>query len=248
MDDIVEGPVGTMYRVIDGTLLIDLQERHTVVSSAPQGGGVRIASYILNHQVDNHPPSQDGRPHRFGDPARCLKALAASYGLQGETVGLMTAVPMTQLVTSRYVAGPLWVECFATVGITNAIRAGEWGTSQCAQPLQRALANPGTINLIIITNGRLATAAMVGAVQVATEAKTAVLMGAEVPCMLSGFPATGTGTDAVVIACRRKADGMFYRYSGTHTILGVLIARAVTTCVSAGLRKATRWKDTRHKR
>lgn len=248
MDDIVEGPVGTMYRVIDGTLLIDLQDRHTVVSSAPQGGGVRIASYILNHQVDGHPPVRNGRPPRFGNPARCLKAVAARYGIQGETVGLMTAVPMMQLVTVRYAAGSFWVECFATVGITNAVRAGEWRRIPTVPRNRHASTEPGTINLIIITNGRLSTAAMVGAVQVATEAKTAVLMGAGVPSILSGFPATGTGTDAVVIACRRKAGGMFCRYSGTHTILGALIARAVTTCVSAGLQKATLWKEARHKR
>ncbi len=248
MDEIVDGCVCTTYRVIGSTLLIDLQGPHLVLSSAPQGGGMRVASHILNHHVDGTPAVQKGRPQQFGDPARCLKAVAASYGLQGETVGLMTAVPMTQLVTSRYMAGPLWVECFATVGITNAVRAGERGTTQGAEALQRVSVKPGTINLIIITNGRLSRSAMVGVVQVATEAKTAVLMEAGVPSMISGGPATGTGTDVVVIASRRKGEGVFCRYSGTHTLLGVLIGRAVTDCVSAGLRKARLWEEIRYKR
>jgi iron complex transport system ATP-binding protein len=247
MDDIIAGSVRTAYRVIDRTLIVDLGGRRRVLSSAPQGGGVAFGSYVLNHQVDGHEVTSNGRLRRFGDPARCLKQVAARYGLKGATVGLMTAVPMTQLVTARYEAGPLWVECFATVGVANAVRAGEAGmipVSRQARPVPR---NPGTINLILLTNGHLSTAAMVGAVQVATEAKTAVLLDAGVPSAYSASSATGTGTDAVVIACELRGRVSFYRYSGTHTLLGTLVARAVTHCVSEGLRKATLWKEARRK-
>ncbi len=160
----------------------------------------------------------------------------------------MTAVPMTQLVTSRYAAGSLWVECFATVGVANAVRAGEWGTTPVTRQVEANPVAPGTINLILVTNGSLSPAAMVGAVQVATEAKTAVLLDAQVPSADSGSPATGTGTDVVVIACRLRGEGPFHRYSGTHTILGALIGQTVTHCVSAGLRKAMLWKEARRKR
>jgi iron complex transport system ATP-binding protein len=160
----------------------------------------------------------------------------------------MTAVPMTQLVTARYEAGPLRVECFATVGVANAVRAGEWGTKTAARQAEPVSRAPGTINLILLTNSHLSTAAMVGAVQVATEAKTAVLLDAGVPSAYSASSATGTGTDAVVIACELKGRRAFYRYSGTHTLLGTLVARAVTHCVSEGLRKATLWKEARRKR
>lgn len=233
----VAGPVCTGHRVIDRTLIIDLGGRRRVLSSAPQGGGIRLASYVLNHQVDGHNVTSNGRPRRFGDPARCLRQMAARYGLRGATVGLMTAVPMTQLVTTRYAAGSLWVECFATVGVANAVRAGEWGTTPGTRQVEANPVVPGTINLILVTNGSLSPAAMVGAVQVATEAKTAVLLDAHVPSADSGSPATGTGTDVVVMACRLRGEGPFHRYSGTHTIIGVLVARAVAHCVSAGLRK-----------
>ncbi|MCP9473018.1 MAG: adenosylcobinamide amidohydrolase [Nitrospira sp.] len=249
MDEIVAGRVSTGHRVIDRTLIIDLGGRRRVLSSAPQGGGVRLASYVLNHQVDGHNVTSNGRPRRFGDPARCLRQLAARYGLRGATVGLMTAVPMTQLVTTRYAAGSLWVECFATVGVANAVRAGEWGTIPVTRRVEAKNAVvPGTINLILVTNSSLSPAAMVGAVQVATEAKTALLLDAQVPSADSGLPATGTGTDVVVIACRLRGDGPFHRYSGTHTILGALIGQAVTHCVSAGLRKAMLWKEARRQR
>ncbi|MCP9452976.1 MAG: adenosylcobinamide amidohydrolase [Nitrospira sp.] len=247
MDDIIASSVRTAYQVIDRTLIIDLGGRRRVLSSAPQGGGVALASYVLNHQVDGHDVTHNGRPRQLGDPARCLKQVAARYGLKGSTVGLMTAVPMTQLVMARYEAGPLGVECFATVGVANAVRAGEWGTKTAARQAEPVSRAPGTINLILLTNGHLSTATMVGAVQVATEAKTAVLLDAGVPSAYSASSATGTGTDVVVIVCSRKGEGPFCRYSGTHTVLGALIGQAVTQCVSAGLQKAKRESKFHHR-
>jgi iron complex transport system ATP-binding protein len=152
----------------------------------------------------------------------------------------MTAVPMTQLVTARASSGELWVECFATVGITNAVRAG-------ARPHRRASrkkpASPGTINLILVTNGSLSSAAMVGAVQVVTEAKTGVLRDHRVPSCHDGSHATGTGTDAVVIACQLRGRGPVQAYSGTHTVLGALIGHVVAECVSNGLERAKQWRS-----
>ena len=115
--------------------------------------------------------------------------------MESDCVGLMTAVPMTQLVVHREARDGLWIEGFATVGVTNAVRAGEPVVRLHSQE-----ATAGTINLILVTNGCLAVPAMVGAVQVATESKTGVLRDQAVPSW-TGLPgATGTGTDAVVVA------------------------------------------------
>ena len=232
--------VYTRYRVVQHTLIITLGGRWRVLSSAPQGGGLCHASSILNHQVEANSGPQDPQGQGFEDPSRYLRKLAASLGVIGETVGLMTAVPMTQLVTARASSGALWVECFATVGVTNAVQAGEW-LPQLATRRRRIA--PGTINLIVITNGSLSDAAMVGVVQVVTEAKTGMLRDHLVTSCYSGLNATGTGTDAVVIACRGRGQGPRHRYSGTHTIVGALIGQAVADCVSRGLEKAKRWQE-----
>src|SRR6185437_6425733 len=158
------------------------------------------------------------------------------------TVGLMTAVPMTQLVTARVAAGELWVECFATVGVTNAVCAGEWPSS-LAHRKEIYSTRVGTINLILITNGSLSTSAMVGAVQVATETKTGVLRDHTIPSWKGRDLATGTGTDAVVVACRVRGEGPLHTYSGTHTMMGALVGRAVSHCVSRGLAKARKWQE-----
>lgn len=227
--------IQTRYEVVDHTLVIHLGSRKRVLSSAPHGGGVGFASHILNHQVE-----ADGHNMgRYPSPARSLRILASSLKLRADTIGLMTAVPMTQLVTARVTAAGLWVECCATVGVTNAVRAGEWSLGS-AQP--EGGDKPGTINLIVNTNANLSIAAMVGAVQVVTEAKTGTLQDHGVKTRENQSFATGTGTDVVVIACASRGQGPPQQYSGTHTIIGALIGSAVARCVSRGLVKAERWR------
>jgi adenosylcobinamide amidohydrolase len=85
----------------------------------------------------------------------------------------MTAVSLADLVAVRAASDQIWVEGFVTVGTANAVRAGEPATPR---PLTNCQAHFGTINVILVTNARLSASAMVGMVQVATEAKTAVLL------------------------------------------------------------------------
>jgi adenosylcobinamide amidohydrolase len=150
-------------------------------------------------------------------------------------VGLMTAVPMTQLVVDREQSGPLLLECFCTVGVTNAVRAGEPVRSRLERPLDRDQA--GTINIILVTNATLTIPALIGAVQVATESKTATLIKHKVPSAYEkAVLATGTGTDAVVLASSLAGDHKL-QYSGTHTEMGAMIGRLVGRCVERGLRR-----------
>jgi len=231
--------VQTRYRVAEQTLVVDLGGKRRVLSSAPQAGGFTIASYVLNHQVDSNPISnRQSRSH--SDPAQALRRLAIRLGVTQKTVGLMTAVPMKQLVAARVSSEAVWVECFATVGVTNAVKAGELPESGARRG---KAAMPGTINLIVVTNACLSSAAMVGAVQVATESKTGVLRDHAVPSWTGRSGATGTGTDAVVIVCRLRGQGQWHAYSGTHTMIGALIGQVVEACVTRGLAKAKRWRE-----
>jgi adenosylcobinamide amidohydrolase len=171
---------------------------------------------------------------RCEEPARTLSKLAASLGIREKFVGLMTAVSLADLVLVREACEQIWVEGFVTVGTSNAVRAGE-----PVMPRQRtqSTTHVGTINLILVTNARLPASAMVGMVQVATEAKTAVLLHAGVKSWTGSPGATGTGTDAVVIV---NGDGPPQQYSGTHTILGELVGRVVSAAVTEGLDRYVR--------
>lgn len=238
MKERVAGAREIRYRISEGTLIIDLKRLHRTISSAPRGGGIVRARSILNHQVPANPVgSHSPAQVRWSHPARHLGRLAARLKARRPVVGLMTAVPMKQLVIGREQSGPIWIECFCTVGVTNAVRAGEFPRSGSDRK------ETGTINIILITNATLATAALVGAVQVATESKTGTLIENNVRSVArKASLATGTGTDAVVIASSLEG---FHRidYSGTHTVIGAMIGRLVSRCVQAGLMRSLHWSQ-----
>ncbi|HQV10746.1 MAG TPA: adenosylcobinamide amidohydrolase [Nitrospira sp.] len=234
--------VSTRHWVVCDTLIVDLGARMRVLSSAPRGGGLRTTRYILNHQVPSHPPGADSGGD-WTHPSHYLRRLAETHGVDSDCVGLMTAVPMTQFVTHREEQDGLWVEGFATVGVTNAVRAGE---PVHRVPGERSSASAGTINLILVTNGCLAVPAMVGAVQVATESKTGLLRDHAVPSWTGLAGATGTGTDAVVVASALRGNGPWHPYAGTHTEIGSMIGRVVAECLLQGLALAARWAE-RHR-
>jgi adenosylcobinamide hydrolase len=226
------------YRIAHGTLIIDLRRLHRIISSAPRGGGIVRARSILNHQVPANPSTFEHSVQRtWGGPARYLGRVAVRMKCHMPCVGLMTAVPIRQVVVDREQWGPLWVECFCTVGVTNAVRAGESPLSTNPMDGRQKV---GTINIILVTNATLTMTALVGAVQVATESKTGTLITNRVPSSSrKASLATGTGTDAVVVAS--SLDGVHkVPYSGTHTEMGTLIGRVVVRCVQKGLARAVR--------
>lgn len=196
------------------------------------------ARSIVNHQVPANPGPLGRVVRKWSDPARYLGELARRLKAASPVVGLMTAVPMKQLVIDREQTALVSIECFCTVGVANAVQAGEEGTHKGTM---RRCDQSGTINIILVTNATLTTPAMVTAVQVATESKTATLIKNKVRSA-SGRPclATGTGTDAVVIAC--SLEGQYrVQYSGTHTEIGSMIGRLVARCVQKGLNRSKRW-------
>lgn len=218
----------TRFSITQQSLVIDLGQRRRILSSAPRGGGFVRARYVINHQVDSN-PGRFGHPVpicEWGDPARYLGSVAKKVGVTRDCVGLMTAVPIKRLVALREQVEGLWVEGFFTAGVTNAVRAGDLiGTDQEY--------GPGTINMVLVTNARLTRSAMVCAVQVVTEAKTAALFRANVPCWQGRPGATGTGTDATVIV---SGDGPSLKFSGTHTMIGMMLGRLVLRGLQKGLR------------
>lgn len=235
------GNFQTRFILDDRTLLIDLGSRRRVLSSAPRGGGLARARYIVNHQVQANPiaaPLPKAR-RDWEDPARYLGRVAARHGADAYCVGLMTAVPLRQLVTLREEAAGVWVEGFFTVGVSNAVKAGEPIRSHTTHDTPVA---PGTINIILVTNLSLASSAMVGVIQVATESKTAVMISHRIRSWTGRPHATGTGTDTVVVA---SGEGPSLRYSGTHTAFGAMVGRLVARGVAAGLTMSKRWSRDR---
>ena len=129
----------TPFDVTGGNLIVRFSPRRRVLSSAVRGGGIGWADAIINHQVrESVDALKKGKPEhpQWGDPTRTLGKIAHQLGLSGRCVGLMTMVNLEHLILKREEAAGLWVEGFFTVGVTNAVRAGE-PVSDLSPPIPR---------------------------------------------------------------------------------------------------------------
>nr|WP_173101813.1 adenosylcobinamide amidohydrolase [Actinomadura verrucosospora] len=208
------------------------------VSSAMLGGGIGPLNWALNAQVR-------GRYART-DPVVHLAELAASFGLDGPGVGMLTAASVAR--TMRREDGGVAVS--ATVGL----RVPTWAAAPegsadpelaplhmavpppAPEPAPEATRRPGTINIVVAVPVALSDAALVNAVVTATEAKTQALLEA-------GYPCTGTASDAICVAAR--ASGAQEPFAGPRSTWGARIARAVHAAVRAGALDYTEYLRTR---
>lgn len=201
---------GAAYERRAGAVSLDLAAPWEALSSAVLGGGRRRVRSLVHLEV---PLSYDS-----DRPARDLRAAAGALALVGPTIGLMTAVDLaeTQLVAAR--AEEADVRALITVGLRNAARPGE-----------PAPAAPGTINIILLCDRRLAEGAAVELAMLATEAKAAAMVEAGIRTS-GGRAASGTSTDAIAILWRH-ASGREIRHAGSATELGSVVGRIVDAAV-----------------
>ncbi len=179
----------------------------TTLGSAVVGGGFATATDVLNvHVRDDYDSDR---------PAADLTAFAASRGVSGGFIGLMTAAETQYAAAHTAEAGGLRVAAVVSMGLSNVAAAG---VTPPAPPA------PGTINAVVVVDGALSPAAMVNAVITVTEAKALVLAAWDVRTA-DGDPVAGTSTDSVVVAC--TGAGPELDYAGSATTVGYLMARAV---------------------
>lgn len=188
-------------------------------SSALVGGGLAVVDAILNVHV----------PKGFAcaDSTAALAAFARRHGVTGPYVGMLTAAWTEKAETATARRGALTALAIATVGLSNAITAG------VSPPAAEALAS--TINTLVIVDGGADPAALVNALMTVTEVKTLALIEAGVKGA-DGHPATGTSTDAVVIAATHR--GARQRFGGPISDLGWVVAQASGVALRRGI---ARW-------
>lgn len=205
--------------VRDRTLIISFPESYRTLSWAPFNGGFCQARSVINHQIriDDYPTEE---------PELFLSKLAHRLDAVEPTVGLMTGVLMDRLARQTIRTQGLLLECFATVGVSNALAVGDPATYE---------EKPGTINIIALVNRPLTDAALVEAVGIVTEAKSRALFEANAKSTVSENVATGTGTDCVAVACPNGTP--LLQYCGKHTLLGELLGRVTYDAVMQGLRR-----------
>lgn len=182
-----------------------------VLSFAPFRPGFVTADAILWREV------RDADLTRDFDAVTWLDGQMRAAG-HGGGVGMLTSRQVSRFVTAT--AGP--VSCAATVGLGNAERVGH------RQPVPPG--GYGTINIAVLVGDGLTDAALIEALSIAAQARTAAVIDAGL-CLPSGL-ATGTGTDCIALA----ADPGETRFAGLHTDLGEALGRAVYDTVARGAR------------
>ncbi len=147
------------------------------------------------------------------------KELFGSLGLQEDSASMLfTGANMDNLVVKHTSYRDMDVYALVTAGVkSNAVR------------MSRDVGGyyePGTINIILLSNMQLSPRAMTRAIISATEAKSAAMQDLDIRSSYSGelFQATGTGTDNIIVV---EGEGGPIDNAGGHSKMGELIASAV---------------------
>lgn len=225
------------------SLIIEWSQSRHLISTTD---GIINGRAAINHGAD--PKLWMKVAKELDTPQRCggkvyeqqRKALIADkLGRQPDELTLMgTAADMDNLAVVTKQFPPFTVTALVTAGAkSNALRAGvDEGTN-----IEPSDPPAGTINIIVLTNARLTDGALARAVVTITEAKTAALEDLKVPSSYTkGVQATGTGTDSVIVVSGN--NGPKVTYSGGHSRIGDLIAKAVHQAVLEALEKQNGFK------
>ncbi|MCX7852253.1 MAG: adenosylcobinamide amidohydrolase [Caldilineales bacterium] len=192
-------------------LHVESDHELSCLGSAVLGGGALRARHIINLGV----PSQ----YRCGRHLDDLECAARELGIASPFVGLLTAARLEDAQVSIEHDEVTTVAAIVTLGISHPTAAG---VSTAVQ--RRNGREVGTINTIVLVDGRLAPGAHVNALITATEAKSLALVECSVRTP-EGHLASGTGTDALVVACTDR--GAWFEYGGPISTVGALLGRAV---------------------
>jgi iron complex transport system ATP-binding protein len=208
---------GVETSVTREAVVVTADRELAVVSSAFAGGGLARARTIVNLHVAKNFPCADAEA--------TVGVFARQHGLPSPWVGMLTSAWTEKAQGAVETAAGITALVVATVGLSNVSAAGLTGRTA---PL------PGTINTVVVIDGDPEPAAMVNLVMTVTEVKAALLLESGVKST-DGHAATGTSTDAVVVAATGR--GVHCRFGGPVSDLGWVVARAARQALGTGVKR-----------
>jgi adenosylcobinamide amidohydrolase len=202
-------------------LIAQLPRPMRMLSWAPHAPGYVTADQVVWREVKNADLPLDFDVESW---------FAAQMARYPGAVGMMTSRDIGTWGMEVAQVDGLTAACLCTLGLSNGESVG---TRLPWHP-----AEYGTINLLVATDAALTDTAMLEAMSIAVQARTAGVMAAGVD-IATGL-ATGTGTDCIVLAC----DPGETRYAGLHTAVGEVIGAAVRRAVTKAAADWVVWRDT----
>jgi adenosylcobinamide amidohydrolase len=197
-------------------LTLDLGRDMRVISWAPHRGGIVTARHILWREVRNADLTEDF------DVLAWLAQECQDRGM-GQAVALLTSRKIATFSVAEQRIDGVHAQAVATVGLSNAERAGP-----AVDSMTEKKTSYGTINVAVILQHRLNDIGLIEAQSIASAARTAAVMESGAKALTG--PATGTGTDCIAIAAPVGEDA----FCGLHTAQGKALAAAVYAAVRQG--------------
>jgi adenosylcobinamide amidohydrolase len=188
------------------------------------GGGLQKTNEVIWLQVRNADLPEGVCPKEL------IRAQFLDEDLNSKKLILLTSAYLDFHQEARITLGDIEVQAIATTGLGNALRAGD--------PV-KSYHPDRTINLACRINKRLSDSALIEALAIMTEAKTAAIMEGKVLSRESGLAATGTGTDCQAVLC--PDFGPVEDYAGKHTAIGSAIGQACFEVIRRGIEV---WNET----
>jgi adenosylcobinamide amidohydrolase len=201
----------------------------TTVSSAIYNGGFKKTKALLNVQA----PEELSDQQLHANPQKFILDSAKKLGLSENFVGMVTAAAVEKFALVSKKDGDLAVSVTATAvdpegnTCSHAETAGE--TIEVEEMT-------GTINIMVIIDGNPTESCLVSTVLTATEAKTAALRDLAIRSRYSGDEATGTITDAMIVAETNRGAPIIY--AGPASKLGQLVGYCTRKAVKEAVMKA----------
>jgi adenosylcobinamide amidohydrolase len=203
--------------VDEQVMIVPLGGPHEVLSWALVNGGRRRADAVVWRFVT------------LGELDLDVDAEAVAHAALATAGHPDAPLLMTGRAAGRYVDHTVGAaRCVITAGMSNALTVGD---------PPGALRVVGTINLLCRMASPLTEEALIEACALVAEARTAAVLEANIPSRVSGRPATGTGTDCIVIAAPVGTPAE--RFIGKHTALGSDVGAVV---YQATARAIADWK------
>jgi len=176
--------------------------------------GFAIVTDVVWVEVRNSDLGPSVDPHAF------LKARLAQSGLPN-ALAFMTSRDIRRHHLCRRRAGGVEAACLTTVGLSNGERVG----SRKAQGL-----HAGTINTLVHVSVPLTDGALIEAISIVAQARTAAVI--DFQNAPRGTAITGTGTDCIVVASPLRGEPV--AWAGLHTDIGEAIGSSVYDATRAG--------------
>ncbi|MEM4243304.1 MAG: adenosylcobinamide amidohydrolase [Candidatus Bathyarchaeia archaeon] len=236
MDDLTKqiGLFGNCGKLIlkDNILAILSDIDLSTVSSAIYNGGFKKAKAILNVQATED--FSDKQLH--ADPQKFILESAKKLGLQEDFVGMITAAAVDKFAFASKNDGELSVSVVATAVDPKGETCSHAETA--GEPINVEEIT-GTINIMILIDGNPTESCLVSTVITATEAKSAAMWELGIRSRYSGDLATGTITDAIIVA--KTGRGAPIIYGGPASKLGQLVGYCTRKAVKETLMKANKY-------